>query len=143
MKTRSIVYWATTGLVALSFVFGGITDLAKGEDMVKGMAHLGYPAYLLTLLGIWKVLGAIALVAPGTARLKEFAYAGILFDLTGASFSHAASGDPAANVITPLVILGLAAVSYVFRPASRTLGAPILAPKGEGVVVAARPVSVQ
>lgn len=143
MKTRSIVYWVTTGLVALSFVFGGITDLAKGEDMVKGMAHLGYPAYLLTLLGIWKVLGAIALVAPGTGRLKEFAYAGILFDLTGAAFSHAASGDPPANTITPLVILAIAAVSYVFRPASRSLGAPVLAPKGAEPVVAGRPATAQ
>ncbi len=135
MKTRSIAYAATTALTALGFAFGGIADLMHNPEVVEGMTHLGYPAYLATLLGIWKVLGAAAIVAPGTARLKEFAYAGILFDLTGAAFSHAASGDPAGQVITPLVLLGIAAASYALRPASRSLGAPLLAEKASSAAV--------
>jgi uncharacterized membrane protein YphA (DoxX/SURF4 family) len=137
MKTRSIAYAATTGLVALGFAFGGIADLSHKPEVVEGMTHLGYPAYLATLLGIWKVLGAAAIVAPGTARLKEFAYAGILFDLTGAAFSHAASGDPFGQVVTPLVLLGIAAASYALRPASRTLGAPLLAEQASPTVLSA------
>ena len=135
MKTRSIAYAATTALTALGFAFGGIADLMHNPEVVEGMTHLGYPAYLATLLGIWKVLGAAAIVAPGTARLKEFAYAGILFDLTGAAFSHAASGDPAGQVITPLVLLGIAAASYALRPASRSRGAPLLAEKASSAAV--------
>jgi uncharacterized membrane protein YphA (DoxX/SURF4 family) len=86
------------------------------------MAALGYPAYFVTILGAWKLLGGLALLAPRLPRLKEWAYAGIAFDLTGAAFSHAAVGHPAAKVIAPLVILGLAAASWALRPASRRLG---------------------
>lgn len=132
MKTRSIAYAATTGLVALGFAFGGFADLTKKPEVVEGMTHLGYPAYVATLLGIWKVLGAAAIAAPGTARLKEFAYAGILFDLTGAAFSHAAVGDPAGKIVPPLVLLAFAAASYALRPASRSLGAPLVAEKANG-----------
>jgi hypothetical protein len=128
MKTRSIGYWAATGLVAFAFAFGGVIDLSHGKEVLEGMSHLGYPAYVATLLGVWKILGAIAIVAPGMPRLKEFAYAGILFDLTGAAFSHAMSGDPAGKVATPLVILAIAAASYVLRPERRVLGAPLVAP---------------
>ena len=86
------------------------------------MAALGYPAYFVTILGARKLLGGLALLAPRLPRLKEWAYAGIAFDLTGAAFSHAAVAHPAAKVIAPLVILGLAAASWALRPASRRLG---------------------
>jgi hypothetical protein len=118
-----IGYWATTGLVAAAFAFGGFMDLSQGADVVAGMQHLGYPLYFATLLGVWKLLGAAAVVVPGWPRLKEWAYAGMFFDLTGAAVSHAAVGDPAGNVITPLVILGLVIASMLLRPAGRRLPA--------------------
>jgi uncharacterized membrane protein YphA (DoxX/SURF4 family) len=121
MNYRKIGYWAATGLVALAFAFGGAMDVAQPPDVVAGMAHLGYPAYFATLIGIWKILGAIAIVVPGFGRVKEWAYAGIAFDLTGAAVSHAASGDDAGHVLTPLVILAIAVASYLLRPESRKL----------------------
>lgn len=121
MKIRNIGYWAATGLVGLAFAAGGAADLARGPDMVAGMAHLGYPAYFLTILGIWKVLGAAAVLVPRFPRLKEWAYAGMVFDLTGAAASHAAVGDSAGKVLTPLLLLALVAASWALRPASRAL----------------------
>jgi uncharacterized membrane protein YphA (DoxX/SURF4 family) len=121
MKYRNIGYWAATGLVALAFAFGGVMDIAHPPDVVAGLTHLGYPVYFATLLGIWKLLGAVALVVPGFGRVKEWAYAGIFFDLTGAAVSHAASGDDAGHVLTPVVILGVVIASYLLRPESRRL----------------------
>ncbi|MEO7330847.1 MAG: DoxX family protein [Minicystis sp.] len=121
MKARLIGYWVVTVLVALAFLAGGAGDISKGPDMLAGMAHLGYPAYLLVFLGAWKIAGGLAILAPGTPQLKEWAYAGMIFDLTGAAYSHAASGDPAKNVITPLLIAALAMASWALRPAGRTL----------------------
>lgn len=120
MKAKTIGYWVTTALVALAFLAGGAGDLSRGPDMLAGMAHLGYPAYLLVLLGVWKMLGGVVLLAPGLPTLKEWAYAGIVFDLTGASFSHAASGDGAKEILIPLVIGALAMASWALRPAGRT-----------------------
>ena len=88
MKFRNIGYWVATGLVALGFAFGGIMDVMRSPEVVAGMAHLGYPAYFATLLGIWKILGAIAILAPGFPRVKEWAYAGMFFDLTGAAAGY-------------------------------------------------------
>jgi len=121
MTTRNLGYWITTGLVALAFAFGGVVDLSRSADVVAGMAHLGYPAYLAGLLGFWKVAGAAAILAPGTPRLKEWAYAGMFFDLTGAAFSHASSGDPAGRILTPIVLLGLVAASWALRSPARAL----------------------
>lgn len=124
MKFQNVGYWATTGLVAAAFAFGGVMDLMAPPEMLAGLAHLGYPAYLAPLLGVWKLLGAVAVLAPGFPRIKEWAYAGMFFDLTGAAVSHAASGDPAANVLTPLFILALVIASYLLRPESRRLASP-------------------
>ena len=122
MNARAAGYWTTTTLVALAFLTGGAAYLARANEPVRGMAALGYPAYFVTILGAWKLLGGLALLAPRLPRLKEWAYAGIAFDLTGAAFSHAAVAHPAAKVIAPLVILGIAAGSWALRPASRRLG---------------------
>lgn len=133
-KTRTIGYWVATGLLGFAFAAGGLADLAGSPQVLEGMAHLGYPAYVATILGVWKVLGAIALFVPRSPRLKEWAYAGIFFDLTGAAASHAAVGDPADKVITPLVLVAIAAASWALRPESRRLAS---APKPEARV--ARP----
>src|SRR5262245_32966765 len=116
-KLKTIAYWAATSLTALAFLAGGLTDLLRGPAMVSAMGQLGYPSYFLLILGAWKVLGALAIVAPRLPRLKEWAYAGMAFDLTGAALSHAAVGDPAAKVSVPLVILAIAATSWALRPA--------------------------
>ena len=119
-KKLTLAYWITTALAAGSFAMGGLMDLAHGSEIEAGMAHLGYPMYFLTILGVWKVLGAAAIVAPGLPRLKEWAYAGMTFDLTGAALSHAAVGDPIAKVVTPLVLLGFVAASWALRPGQRS-----------------------
>ena len=127
-RTRTIAYWAATILGPASFVVGGTLFLARGDQQVAVLAHLGYPAYLLTILGLWKWLGAIAIVAPGLPLLKEWAYAGFFFDLTGAAASHAFAGDGAGQVLPPLVFLLLVMASWALRAASRGLpGTPALA----------------
>lgn len=88
---------------------------------VRGMVSLGYPVYFVTLIGAWKVLGGLAILAPRLPRLKEWAYAGIAFDLTGATFSQVAVGNPAAKAIVALVLLAIAATSWALRPPSRRL----------------------
>lgn len=110
---KKIAYWLTTGLFALGMSFSAYLELSQAPEMLKGFEHLGYPVYLLSILGIAKLLGVAALLYPRLPRLKEWAYAGFTFDLIGASASHAFSGDPAANVISPLVFLGVLTVSYL------------------------------
>jgi hypothetical protein len=119
MKSRKFGYWFATGVVAFIFALGGALDLAHAPPAVAGMLALGYPPYVATILGVWKLLGAAALLAPRFPLLKEWAYAGIVFDLTGAAFSHASVGDPASKVAIPLVLLGVAFVSWALRPESR------------------------
>jgi hypothetical protein len=83
------------------------------------MVHLGYPVYFCVLLGVWKLLGSIAIAVPGMARLKEWAYAGMIFDLTGGSSSHVAVGDPGVKVMIPLLLAVIALLSWALRPAGR------------------------
>jgi hypothetical protein len=120
-KIKNIAYWTATILGPTSFVIGGVINLTGGPEVVAGLNHLGYPVYFASLLGAWKLLGAIVLTVPGLPRLKEWAYAGFVFNLTAAAFSHASVGDPAGNVIAPLVFLGLVLASWALRPASRKL----------------------
>ena len=124
MNARNLGYWVSTGLVAVAFGLGGVMDLSGSPEVLASVTHLGYPAYLAGLLGIWKLLGTAAILAPGNARLKEWAYAGMFIDLTGAAVAHASAGDPAGNVLTPLLILAVVAASYLLRPESRRLPAP-------------------
>lgn len=118
---KKIGYWAATGLVAFAIGMGGVMDLLAPPDLAAGMAHLGYPAYFMIILGLWKVAGAVTILLPRTPLLKEWAYAGIAFDLTGASASHAFSGDGPGEVITPLVLFGLLVASWMLRPETRRL----------------------
>src|SRR5690349_12504324 len=120
-RARSASYWTTTTLIALAFLSGGAAYLARAEAPVRGLAELGYPAYFVVILGGWKLLGGLAILAPRLPRVKEWAYAGIAFDLLGAAFSHAAVGHPVAKVSVPLVLLAIATASWALRPASRRL----------------------
>lgn len=124
MDKRKVGYWAATVLIALPIAFGGAIDLIAAPEALEVLKHLGYPAYFAHIIGFWKVLGAIVLVVPGLPRLKEWAYAGILFDVTGAAVSHAFVGDPPSNVIIPLVLAAILGVSWWLRPASRKLQPP-------------------
>jgi heme/copper-type cytochrome/quinol oxidase subunit 1 len=126
MNAKSIAYWTTTILVALPIGSGGIAQMAQFHANPHGVVPvLGYPTYFFAILGFWKLLGAIAILAPRFPRLKEWAYAGIFFDLTGAAASCAAVGGYGAygfHVIAPLIITGLTVASWALRPQTRTLG---------------------
>src|SRR5262252_7058298 len=102
------MYWTTTVLVALELLVGGASDLSHRREVVAIMEHLGYPLYFVTILGFWKVLGGLTLLAPRLPRLKEWAYAGAIFELTGAAASHTAAGDGAGMAAVPLVFVALA-----------------------------------
>jgi uncharacterized membrane protein YphA (DoxX/SURF4 family) len=125
MKLKSIVYWVSTALIAAAFVLGGAIDAAAQPPAVAFLAHLGYPAYFATLIGVWKVLGGISVLVPRLPRLKEWAYAGMFFDLTGAAVSHAASGDGVSRVMVPLVLVAIGFASWRLRPESRKLAAAV------------------
>jgi uncharacterized membrane protein YphA (DoxX/SURF4 family) len=118
-RGRAVVYWICTLLIVFILGSGGVADVMRIEPVVEGMTHLGYPVYFCVILGVWKVLGALALVIPRFPRLKEWAYAGTVFNLTGAAASHLAVGDDAMKVILPLVFTGVALVSWALRPAGR------------------------
>ena len=122
MKPKTIGYWTTTAIVAFVMLSGGAADLAHRPETVEGMAHLGYPLYFTTILGFWKVLGGLALLAPRFPRLKEWAYAGIFVELTGAVALHAVNGDDAGHLFWPALFAILALVSWALRPQSRILG---------------------
>jgi uncharacterized membrane protein YphA (DoxX/SURF4 family) len=123
-RAKTIAFWTTTILGPTSFVIGGVLHLTQSDEVVKTLAHLGYPAYFALILGFWKLAGAIAITVPGLPRLKEWAYAGFAFDLTAAAISRAAVGDSTGDIVAPLVFLALVLASWALRPASRTLAAP-------------------
>ena len=117
-----IIYWIATIIAAVAFAVPGVANLAHVSHIVRDMAHLGYPSYFLTLLGTWKVLAAIAILVPRLARLKEWAYAGMIFDLTGAAFSRAAMQDGVLMAGVPLLIGLVVIVSWALRPGDRLIG---------------------
>jgi hypothetical protein len=123
MPTRTIAYWVATGLVCALFGFSSFAYLAHMEPFAGSIAHLGYPPYLLTILGTAKLFGVAVLLIPGYALLKEWAYAGFAFDLMGAVSSHSFTGDPIAEIARPAVVLLLCAASYLLRPSARRLPA--------------------
>jgi uncharacterized membrane protein YphA (DoxX/SURF4 family) len=116
--TRKIAYWVSTGLVAALSVFAGFAYLSGGPQAVQGFAHVGYPQQLRIILGIAKLLGAIILVVPGLAKLKEWAYAGFTFAWISAIVAHYLAND-GPKAFAPLILMLLLAISYVTRPASR------------------------
>ncbi len=123
MVPRSIVYWVCTGIFCAVLGFSGVAHLVRVEFIVEAMTHLGYPVYVLTILGIAKLLGVTALLVPGHLLLKEWAYAGFAFDLIGASASHAFSGDALGEIVPPLIVGAIGAASYLLRPVERRLSA--------------------
>jgi hypothetical protein len=121
MKTRLIAYWIATALTGFVFLSGGVVDIIRPGPAMAGMRHLGYPDYFMVILGVWKVLGGVVVLAPKLPRLKEWAYAGMIFDLTGATASHASVGDPVAKIATPLIIACIVMASWALRSNARKL----------------------
>ncbi len=123
-RTSKIIYWIATLWLALGMISTGAVQLFKAKEAQGGVDminHLGYPVYLLTLLGIWKISGVIIVLIPKFLLLKEWAYAGFFFVVTGAIFSHMASGDPISSIYPALLLLILTVVSWYFRPVNRKL----------------------
>jgi uncharacterized membrane protein YphA (DoxX/SURF4 family) len=125
-KRNKIIYWISTIWLASGMLATGTLQLfrAKAEGAlappgVYGITHLGYPIYFLTILGIWKILGVIAVLIPKFPLLKEWAYAGFLFVMSGAIFSHIAVGDSMSEIFPSLLLLILTVVSWYFRPENR------------------------
>ncbi len=120
-KRNKIIYWIATLWLSLGMVSTGIVQGMKMKEEVEMMTRLGYPLYFLTILGIWKFLGVIAVLIPKFPILKEWAYAGFFFAMSGAVFSHLAVGDEAIELFGPVLLLLLTAVSWYFRPESRKI----------------------
>ena len=125
-KRDKFIFWISTLWLASGMLSTGILQLLKmkAEGSVsppgaEGIAHLGYPIYFLTILGIWKILGVVALLIPKFPLVKEWAYAGFFFAMSGAIFSHIAVGDPLKEIFPSLLLLILTVVSWYFRPADR------------------------
>ncbi len=122
MQARTIAYWATTGLIVFVLLSGGFGELTHQWGTLETVSILGYPAYVLTILGAWKIAGGIVLLIPGRPRLKEWAYAGIVFNMTGAAASHVFADDfgpYAFHVVVTLGIAALALVSWALQPQGR------------------------
>jgi hypothetical protein len=114
-KIKTIAYWVTTMLVALEFAVGGVMDILQLEPFFKIIKHLGYPGYFSVIVGVWKVLGAMAVLTPRFPLVKEWAYAGMFFNMTGAIASHLAVGDGIEALIAPIIFTGLVVASYMLR----------------------------
>lgn len=121
MNAKAIGYWITLVLFSLAMGFGAVADLMKNPEIIESLKKLGYPEYLALILGFWKVCGVVAILLPGLGLLKEWAYAGFFFDLTGASASHIFVQDDLPKAIIPLVILVIGGCSWLLRPDSRRI----------------------
>jgi hypothetical protein len=121
MRVRSAGYWLATAVVVGELGLGGVWDIARIPFVSDLAVHLGYPSYFLVLLGIWKVLGAVALLIPRHALLKEWAYAGAFFTYTGAIVSHLTTGYDRGEVGLLAALTVLTVLSWALRPASRRL----------------------
>ena len=120
-KRNNIIYWIATIWLALGMVSTGIVQLLKTKTEVDLMTHLGYPVYFLTIIGIWKMLGVVTVLIPKFPLLKEWAYAGFFFVMSGAIISHLVRGDDAKEFFGPILLIILTVVSWYFRPGDRKI----------------------
>ena len=118
-KARKIAYWFFTLWLSLGMASTGIVQLIKPAEEVEKITHLGYPVYFLTILGIWKLLGVLTVLAPIMPLLKEWAYAGFFFAMSGAAISHIVLRDPVTEILPSLLLLTLTIISWYLRPESR------------------------
>lgn len=120
-KSKTIWYWIITGILSFCLFSGGLAQALQVQGVVQGFKPLGYPTYFISLIGIWKVLGIIAILVPGFKLLKEWAYAGLFFTMTGAVISHIASNDIHAQIVAPIAFSIFIVLSWHLRPADRKI----------------------
>ena len=114
-KGKKIIYWVTTTIISIAYFITGLGNLLPFAHIAQDMAHLGYPAYFLKIIGTWKVLAAIVIIVPNFQRVKEWAFAGMILDLTGAALSRYFMDDAWPTVIIPLGISVMITVNYIIR----------------------------
>jgi uncharacterized membrane protein YphA (DoxX/SURF4 family) len=120
-KRNKIIYWVATIWLALGMLSTGIVQLFKVKEEVDYILEMGYPDYFLTILGLSKFLGVVAILIPRFPLLKEWAYAGFFFTLSGAVYSHIVSGNSMGEILPPVLLIVLTVVSWYFRPADRKM----------------------
>jgi len=114
MKKTKIIYWFATGILVAMLGIGSVFDAISAPEAVEHVTRIGYPAYIIPFLGVAKILGLIAILIPGYPRIKEWAYAGLFYDLLGAFYSHIAFGDGPGMWAGFIVGFALIAVSYIY-----------------------------
>lgn len=120
-KRTKIIYWVFTLWMALGMVSTAIVQLMKSKDELLNFTNLGYPSYLMTIIGTWKILGVIAILIPKRLLLKEWAYAGFFFVMSGAVISHLIVDDTVGRTFPAALLLALVIISWYFRPADRKI----------------------
>jgi hypothetical protein len=120
-KKKLIWYWIITILLSFCIFSGGLAQALQVKEVVQGFKPLGYPNYFISIIGVWKVLGVIAILIPKFQLLKEWAYAGIFFTMSGAVISHIASGDVSVQIIAPVLLAVFTVLSWYLRPADRKI----------------------
>ncbi len=121
-KRNNIIYWVATVFVAFGMAASGVQQILRTQQMINLIKPLGYPVYFLTIIGVWKILAVIAILVPGFKLVKEWAYAGLFFTMTGALASHLAVGDDALKqIIGPIMQTLFIILSWYFRPVSRKI----------------------
>ncbi len=120
-KRKRIIYWVFTLWMSLGMVSTAIVQLMKNKDELANFTNLGYPAYLMTIIGVWKLLGVIAILIPKRLLLKEWAYAGFFFVMSGAVISHLIVGDISGRTFPAVLLFVLVIISWYFRPANRKI----------------------
>jgi hypothetical protein len=120
-KSKNIAYWAVTGFLCFGMLLGGSGQLYRASFNVEGIVHLGFPLYMLTIIGLWKIFAVVAILIPNYLLLKEWAYAGLFFLLSGGVVSHFASGDSILEALPVFMFMCLTIISWYLRPADRRL----------------------
>ena len=120
-KRKLICYWVITAILSFCLLSGGLAQAMQVKGVVQGFKPLGYPNYFISLIGVWKVLGIIAILIPKFKLLKEWAYAGLFFVMSGAVISHIASGDVTIQIIAPVLLALFTVLSWYLRPADRKI----------------------
>jgi uncharacterized membrane protein YphA (DoxX/SURF4 family) len=118
-KRNKIIYWIFTLWMSLGMVSTAVVQLLKHKDEVTNFTNLGYPLYLMAIIGIWKILGVIAVLIPKRPLLKEWAYAGFFFVMSGAIISHIIVNDPFSKIFPAVLLFVLVIISWYFRPVDR------------------------
>jgi len=122
-KKNKIIYWVATLFLSLGMLAGGTQQMLQIGGYNEIVTRLGYPLYMLSIIGVWKILGVVVLLLPGFPLVKEWAYAGFFFVMTGAAISHIVMKEPFVEVVPSLTLLTAIIVSWYFRPASRKVAA--------------------